>query len=398
MKFKTIQSLFSSAIMSLCLVSQVSANEVMGWVPSDQSKRDQVMGIMESNPHIVAGLNRVGLQFWHPASDGSIIYSEESSEWTFSDTETEAFVSYFHSKNIQVLATIYNAKSGVGWSWDIFHYALDNPDAFTTAAVALVQKHNLDGIDVDLELTSTPTTAIQTKYKTLLTKLSNALKPLGKVLTVDTFHSDCYNIPNKSWWGDWVGLVDHIHSMGYQDLYEGNGTALCNESNVFKFSSQQASGVSDGFSPDQISMGLPGYFGTWGSGGLGTTPQAHIQEILALPQPASMAIWDLAFTGGSNWTSTETWSEAAKLKAIGEPIVPTTGTTSLVSSTLQENFNTPLNLQTTSNQWQPRPADIGKTLRSYSVQGDLLQEQEIQSTDLIELQGVDHQVRILRVY
>lgn len=382
------------ALATLGLLSHAMANEVMGWVPSDQSKRDQVMGILNANPHIVNGLNRVGLQFWHPTPGGGIAYSSESSEWTFSDTETNNFVNYFHSKNIQVLGTIYNAQEGVGWSWQIIAYALDNPDAFADAALKLVQDYNLDGIDIDLELASSPNDGIKAQYKVMLEKLSAKLKPLGKVLTVDTFHSDCYNMPNKSWWGDWVGLVDHIHSMGYQDLYEGNTTALCGESNVFKFSSQQASGVSDGFAPDQISMGLPGYFGSWGSGGLGTTPEAHIQEILALPQPASMAIWDLAFTGGDNWKTTDTWARAAELKALGTPITPTGSTTSLeASDQLQASQGL---VQTTHSHWTLDASQVGKDLVVYSVQGEKLGSFHVQSADIVELPGAQLQVKFLR--
>ncbi len=43
-----------------------------------------------------------------------------------------------------------------------------------------------------------------------------------KLLTIDSFHSPCYNAPNMSWWPDWVGYVDAIHSMGYVDLSEGS--------------------------------------------------------------------------------------------------------------------------------------------------------------------------------
>jgi PKD repeat protein len=134
------------------------------------------------------------------------------------------------------------------------------------------------------------------------------LKSRGKLLTVDTFPY-IWNAPNINWWSDWVGKVDNIHSMGYEDLYEG-GT------DWQKYSYQQNAGITAGYPANSVLMGMPDYVDPWGvSSGRGTDALAHIQEVhYDLPDgPTGIAVWDLQLRG-SSWQNSDTWCEIAALK------------------------------------------------------------------------------------
>jgi len=365
----------------------------MAWVPSNPERRASIVSMLEANPHILNGINRVGLQLWHVTSTGQLTYTTEYSTIP-NDAEVSAFVEYFHSKNIQVLATIYNATTQ--WDWQMFNDALNNSDTLAQASFELVQKFGLDGIDIDLELIAIPTTDYQTNYAAMLQKLSNKLKAAGKVLTVDAFFSDCDNVPNQAWWGDWVNYVNHIHAMGYESMFEGStqGFWCTSQSNPFKYSSQQNAGVAFGFRPDQISMAMPGTLSSWGSGGVGTTPKDHIQEVLNLSSPASIAMWDLALSDG-NWKASDTWAKAAEVKAIGTPIVPTQGTLSLNSSSFikasQQVF------QTNSSSYSILKSDLGKNLKVYDIEGRELGSFQMKNEGEIKLPGSALQIKILKI-
>jgi hypothetical protein len=72
-----------------------------------------------------------------------------------------------------------------------------------------------------------------------------------------------------NWIGDWVGYVDGINSMGYDGLSGGG----CGE--VWQpYRWQQDMVLAAGYRCDQFDMGLPGWTGNWGCGGLGTSTLA----------------------------------------------------------------------------------------------------------------------------
>ena len=108
---------------------------------------------------------------------------------------------------------------------------------------AAVEKYRLDGVDLDLEGLGN-LEADRPDFARLVALLSRALKAKKKLLTVDSFHSPCFNAPHMGWWEDWNGRVDAIHSMGYGDLYEGStesfipdrGEVCAQGAAIFRFS------------------------------------------------------------------------------------------------------------------------------------------------------------------
>lgn len=139
-------------------------------------------------------------------------------------------------------------------------------------------------------------------------------------MTIDSFHSPCANAPNMGWWRDWLGYVDAIHSMGYQDLYEGStasfrpeGKSVCeNGAAIFRYSWQLAYGQRLGYRIDQIVLGFPTWLAQWGEGGLGVTIGAHLSEIEELG--AGVALWDLQLSA-AEWRKAQIGEQLQRLRA-----------------------------------------------------------------------------------
>jgi len=290
----------------------------MSWVPPYGI--DTCKTVLQSNFGAFSpsnGLTRLGLQFWIPTASGDAVKTSEYGN--IPDSDITWFKNWGSTNGAEVLLCVYNNVGG-SWDWNLAVSAFDdNRSAFVSNLVATMNTHNLDGMDIDLEGTVTPTADDRLAFKLFLEELSAELKPLGKTLTVDSFHSPLYNAPNMSWWVDWTNLVDNVHSMGYTDLYEGSTVTLGGlEGYPFRYSWQQNYGVEEaGLAPEVVSMGLPGWTTNWGSGGRGDKVLDHIHEcIYDCAVPASVCIWDIQLLGTSgttNWRSSEVWHELTKL-------------------------------------------------------------------------------------
>ena len=177
--------------------------------------------------------------------------------------------------------------------------------------MAAVDKWELDGVDLDLEGEG-DFSADRAAYAAFVHQLAAALKAKGKLLTVDSFHSPCDNAPNMRWWSDWVGDVATIHSMGYEDLYEGSKATFTPEGKpvceggaaLFRYSWQLDYGVKAGYRRDQIVMGMPTWVDSWGSGGIGPGVVDHLREMRALG--AGVGLWDMQLAAPG-------WCEAGHL-------------------------------------------------------------------------------------
>lgn len=292
------------------------AREVMSWVPPyavDECRTTLQSDFGAFSPSNV--LNRIGLQFWIPTTDGGAVKTTEYGE--IADSDIAWFRNWGAANGAEVLLCVYNNVGGV-WDWDLAVSAfVGNRSAFVSNLVAAVDSHELDGIDVDIEGLVTPGQDDRAGFLLFLEELSAELKQRGKLLTVDSFHSPLYNAPNMSWWVDWTNLVDSVHTMGYTDLYEGSTVTLGGvDGYLFRYSWQQDYGVGEArLAPEAVSMGLPGWLSAWGAGGRGSNVLDHINECIHdCAVPASVCIWDLQLTGTSgatNWHSSEVWEALA---------------------------------------------------------------------------------------
>jgi hypothetical protein len=293
----------------------------MTWVPAYGLAES--MAAVESNSMIGTGLTRLGLQLWNPSPDGRSIVlapTNKDGKQVLPD-DVVRFRDWAKAHNIKVLLTIYNnSQVSAHWDWALARKAFaDNRVAFSAALIKEMDKYALDGIDLDLEGEGDHDVD-RVAYAKFVKELSKELKSKGKLLTIDSFHSPCGNAPNMRWWADWRGQVDAIHSMGYEDLYEGStttftadGKPLCEGGAfIFKYSWQVKYGLNAGYKSEQIVMGMPTWLDSWGEGGAGADPVSHVREAQALG--VGIALWDLQLAG-QQWRSTNTWEAISALRA-----------------------------------------------------------------------------------
>ena len=306
---------------SLLVVSLAqAAPQVVGWVPP--YALDASMKGLESSPAVGATLTRIGLQFWNPTRDGKglVFAPVDATGKPVTAADVIRFRDWARARKIAVLLTVYNNSQVLGkWDWPLARGAFaDHPAEFSAALLAEIERFQLDGIDLDLEGEG-DFDADRPAYAAFVRGLSKALKAKGKLLTIDSFHSPCANAPNMSWWADWRGQVDAIHSMGYADLYEGSTESFTPPNKpvceggaaVFKYSWQLQYGLKAGYRADQIVLGMPTWVDTWGSGGLGSGAVPHLREVQALG--AGIALWDLQLDGPA-WKSPDTWEAVKALR------------------------------------------------------------------------------------
>jgi hypothetical protein len=318
--FKLPKAILALTLSSAILAPNIGANAVMTWIAPYSAKG--VKKVVEANPQFVKGLSRVGLQFWNPSADGKsvVLAPTDGGGENFIKEEDIAYWADWGRKNkIGMFLTVYNNSEIIRkWDWLIVQAVIkdENRTSFINSMLRIVDRHNLAGIDVDLEGGST-FLGDKENFNKMIFALSDSLHARNKKLTVDTFHSPCYNAPNMTWWKDWKGKVDNIHTMGYGDLYEGNKTKLgcTGEGNTFSYSFQQQYALDAGLDSNVVLMGAPGWLNEWGKDGLGERPQDHIQEIQALG--TGIAIWDLNLRR-DNWVADETWDSLQVMKETGD--------------------------------------------------------------------------------
>jgi hypothetical protein len=297
-----------------------AAPQVMGWVPPYAMEAS--MKGLTSNPAVGANLTRIGLQFWNPSRDGKgVVFAPvDATGKPVTAADVARFRDWARARRIPVLLTVYNNSQVLGkWDWPLARNAfVEHRAEFSAALIAEMERFGLDGIDLDLEGEG-DFDADRAVYAEFVRGLAGVLKPKGKLLTVDSFHSPCANAPNMSWWADWLGQIDAIHSMGYADLYEGStetftppGKPVCEGgAALFKYSWQLQYGLKAGYRVDQIVLGMPTWVDTWGSGGLGSATVPHLREVQALG--AGIALWDLQLEA-PGWRSPGTWEVVRELR------------------------------------------------------------------------------------
>ena len=275
------------------------ANEVMSWVPpygigNCKNSLNGTYGKYKAKD----GLTHIGLQFWYPTNSGGVTFAGPGPD------DVKWFTDWGKANGVKVLLTVFNATGG--WNWPLAVSAFsNNRSAFAKALVAEMDKYGLDGIDLDLEGNKLPKDANRQEYKAFVTELSGLLKPKSRLLTICTFNNEnADNMPDETWFADWLGKVDYIHIMGYEEMYEKS------PDKTQAYSYQQNLGAKAGFARHQVSMGLMGSQ-SWGGG----TALDHVNECITKPvEIASVCVWDLQFPGAI-WKTEGMWEALAKIKA-----------------------------------------------------------------------------------
>jgi hypothetical protein len=264
-------------------------SHVISWVSRywvDDAKQQ-----LSGNFGMADGLSYLALQFWRVDGAEARLsdVSEENVNW---------FRDWGKQHNVKVLLCVHN-DFGDSWNWGEGVRAFkDNKDAFVQSIASQVQSRNLDGVDVDIEGIVESTPDDQASYVAFMQALSAALKPMGKTLTLASFHGQ-WNAPNYNWWGDLLPVVDGITSMGYeqsgmdtdyQDLVDHAVAA-----------------------PEKLMIGVPSYKGTWPDGAGNHTALEHLSWIQNKSK-AGVAIWEAGLRA-PEWQQPAVWQQLKTIKS-----------------------------------------------------------------------------------
>lgn len=260
---------------------------VMTWVPPYHvNEAKQQLGASFDGTGMADGLSYLGLQFW--LTDGPNAKLHQVSE---------ADVTWFHDwarqKGVKILLCVHNNTGD--WNWPEAQRAFKaNGAAFAQSLISQVMSRDFDGVDLDLEGIVEATADDQQAYKQLVQTLSSALHPLGKVLTIDSFHGQ-WNAPNWNWWPDLLPLVDGITSMGY----EQSGMDTDYQTLVDHAAA----------APEKLMIGVPSYQGTWLN-----HPVGEQLGWLVKQGKVGTAIWDASLQA-PEWRQKSVWEQLKTIKA-----------------------------------------------------------------------------------
>jgi hypothetical protein len=260
---------------------------VITWVPPylvGESKA--ALGAVFEGASMADGLSYLALQFW--VTDGPA---------THLDQVTDADITWFHDwarqHGVKILLCVHNNTGE--WNWPEGKRAFkDNREAFATHLASQVMSRDLDGVDIDIEGIIDSTEDDRQSYLAFVQTLSGKLRPLGKTLTLDSFHSK-WNAPNWDWWPELLPLVDGITSMGY----ETSGMGVDYQELVDHAA----------LAPNKLMIGVPSYQGAW----LGHTVDEQLGW-LANQGHVGTAIWDASLRA-TEWRRRAVWDQLKAIKS-----------------------------------------------------------------------------------
>lgn len=261
--------------------------QVITWVPSylvDESK--QQLSASFEGVSMADGLTYLALQFW--LTDGPSARLNEVSEGD---------VTWFHDwarqNNVKILLCVHNNTGN--WNWpEAVRSFKDNRDAFVSNLVSQVMSRDFDGVDIDLEGIIEPSADDQESYRLFVEALSKALRPLGKRLTLDSFHGQ-WNAPNWDWWPALLPFVDGITSMGYEDSgMDADYQTLVDHAAT---------------APKKLMIGVPSYHGTWKN-------HTVAEQLGWIQQQGQIgtAIWDASLRA-PEWRQRAVWEQLKAIKS-----------------------------------------------------------------------------------
>jgi hypothetical protein len=254
---------------------------VMTWVPTYRiaESKQQLQASFEGVT-VADGLSYLGLQFWLTAGPATQLKDASEADVTW-------FQDWGRQHGVKVLMCVHNHDGD--WNWpEAVRSFRDNRDAFAAHLLSEVARRNLDGVDLDLEGIVDATAEEQAAYKQLVQLLADGLHPLGKVLTVDSFHGQ-WNAPNWNWWPDLLPLVDGITSMGY----EQSGMDVDYQTLVDHAA----------LAPHKLMIGVPSYQGNW----QGRSVTEQLGWLIQQGQVGT-SIWDASMMA-AEWRQRSVWEQ-----------------------------------------------------------------------------------------
>lgn len=269
-KRKGLALLLAVAMVVSMLPSGIGATkkvEAASWDAETAGRR--VVGYFPS--YRIGTLNSIDFSAMTHCNLSFMTYANGTLTSGFSSGDVQNIVSKCHANNCKALIAI------GGWN------GISNDGMFSTAAkrtsfvdqaMNYVETYNLDGVDLDIELTDAD---IWNNFEALASELAGRLHAKGKILTmaVSTWFTD--GIPNNAY-----NYIDFLNLMSYDYNQSGTGDHAPWSQVYDMLNYYQARGVSK----DKLVIGVPFY--GYASGGVAKT----FAEIVAMN--ASYAYQDYA--------------------------------------------------------------------------------------------------------
>jgi GH18 family chitinase len=162
----------------------------------------------------------------------------------------EHLVAYAHAFGVRVLASL-----GGGDDRGVAFQAIANDplltDAFCDSTMALVERYDLDGIDMDWEF---PSDDDAETFASLMSTLADALHAAHKLLTI-AVSADAYNGNNCE--DSVIADVDFLNIMAYDDGYRQSG--VHHSTYAFAQAAMNYWLVDRSVPADKVVLGLPFY-------------------------------------------------------------------------------------------------------------------------------------------
>lgn len=134
----------------------------------------------ELSSHDVPALNTVAFERYTLGPNGTLLFDPELFDMNKYILKN-ATLSALFPRRIAMVSSDPNPPQFLDWMRELF----DNPDPFTDAIISELETHNLTGINVDFEPTSSNATSLDAaRYAWFLLALRSRLAARGKILTV----------------------------------------------------------------------------------------------------------------------------------------------------------------------------------------------------------------------
>lgn len=289
-------------LVSLCIASSLYAANVLTWVPNYSIPESEDMLNQDfGGVGMKDGLTHLALQFWQPKADGSIYYSNNGGT-PAKDTDVSWFKTWGAANNVKVLLCVYNPVTvGTGFDWPPVQTIIASSTLRTTLINNLfneMNRHGLDGIEVDLEGAQQTSTTDRTNFMLFMNELSAKVKGAGKILSISTFASN-WHTPGTGLWSQLLPITDMVTSMGYEE------TGILGDASTFLNYSGQKSKAGTNFA--KLNLGMPGSMDSWLSN------PASQQVAWAVSNGTGVAIWD-ATLSASAWQTAGVWNQLKTIK------------------------------------------------------------------------------------
>lgn len=294
-----------SLILCLALIGAVPAGQTGGvkvkfgpykhpitiWIPpyAVGKCRDQ----LAARPEIGKALTHLAMQFWVPTVSGGVELVKKNEA---GDAVVAEMRDWAHARGIRAMLCVYNAGSGK-WDWPLARGAFaEHRAAFVKSLVAEMERHHLDGIDIDLEGDGN-LEADREPFVAFITSLSKELHARNKHLTVDVFPHK-WNAPNQTWWAELFPHVDALASMGYEHI----------GSTATEWRAYAAQRQAAGKHARKLQIGVPSSNDSWQN-------NTAMEQLKWVRKDGTMgiAIWDAQLRAAA-WKTPEIWQFIAGIR------------------------------------------------------------------------------------